>query len=587
MNPWTPLLVATFGWGSAAVLTRALLNSGVSPFTVVPMRFGIALFTLLLSPASGYGSVALIVVTGCGASPRRRGPGLPNTLFTMGLVELPVSLGGLMVALIPGATVGAAHFLVEGERFNPRSIPGLIVSLIGTGILVGVGGATLEGVGNLSRGVAFSLIAVCFAGIGGALTRRFALEVGGDGLVIPQFAVATILAVVAMPFLDITAFPSIEPSQWALLVALGTFATAVPFTAFLIAAQVNPASRLSVAGYLVPVLAVILAVIFLGEVHHPHGVGRRHPHHRRSRADRASQSTCSRARHRHRRMNAWRRLPSAPMSRRILVAVAWPYASGSLHLGHLAGAYLPADIFARYHRLAGNEVLMVSGSDVHGTPITVRADNEGVTPQVIVDRYHAEFLGYWDEARNLVRPVHHDGDPQPPRRSPRTSSSGFWRRATSSNEHRASSTTPRPSASSPTGMSKGPVPTAAIPEARGDQCENCGRTLDATDLIDPRSRLSGATPVLTGDRALLPPALRARDPLREWLESKAAWRRHVKNWALGMVNEGLPDRAITRDIEWGVEVPVDDLGPGKRIYVWFDAVIGYLSAAKEWAQIHR
>jgi drug/metabolite transporter (DMT)-like permease len=266
MNPWTPLLLATFGWSSAAVLTRALLSSGVSPFTVVPLRFGIALVVLVLVSrtwtrfrefdrrhwARGIllGGIALAI---------------PNTLFTMGLVELPVSLGGLMVALIPGATVGAAHFLVEGERFNPRSIPGLIVSLIGTGVLVGVGGGSLDGVGNLARGVALSLVAVCFAGLGGALTRRFALEVGGDGLVIPQFTIATALTVIAMPFLDITAFPAIEPSQWALLVSLGTLATALPFTAFLIAAQVNPASRLSVAGYLVPVLAVILAVIFLGE----------------------------------------------------------------------------------------------------------------------------------------------------------------------------------------------------------------------------------------------------------------------------------------------------------------------------------
>ncbi|MEX1124443.1 MAG: DMT family transporter [Acidimicrobiia bacterium] len=266
MSPWTPIVVATFGWASAAVLTRALLNSGVSAFTVVPFRFGIALVILLaVSPfwtrfrnfdrrhwVRGLllGGVALA---------------LPNTLFTMGLVDLPVSLGGLMVALIPGATVGAAHFLVEGEPFNPRSIPGLIVSLIGTGILVGVGGGALEGVGNLWRGVALSLAAVCLAGIGGALTRRFALEVGGDGLVIPQFAVATALSVIAMPFLDTTPFIAIESSQWALLITLGAFATAVPFTAFMIAAQVNPASRLSVAGYLVPVLAVSLAVIFLGE----------------------------------------------------------------------------------------------------------------------------------------------------------------------------------------------------------------------------------------------------------------------------------------------------------------------------------
>jgi len=266
MNPWTPLVAAILGWGSAAVLTRALLSSGVSTFTVVPMRFGIALVILVfvsrfwkrfrsLDPRHWVRGLILGAVA----------LALPNTLFTMGLEDLPVSLGGLLVALIPAATVGAAHFLVVGENFNPKSIPGLIVALIGTGVLVGVGGGAMEGVGNLWRGVGLSLIAVCLAGLGGALSRRFALEVGGDGLVIPQFAGATTICLVAMPFLNTTSLPSIEVSQWALLIALGALATALPFSAFLIAAQVNSASRLGVAGYVVPVIAVILAVIFLGE----------------------------------------------------------------------------------------------------------------------------------------------------------------------------------------------------------------------------------------------------------------------------------------------------------------------------------
>jgi len=169
-----------------------------------------------------------------------------------------VSLGGLLIALIPIATVLGAHFLVDGERFNPKSIPGLVVSLIGTGVLVGLGGGALEGVGNLWRGVWVSLVAVVLAGVGGALTRRFALEVGGDGLVIPQFAVATAVSLVAVPFLNTTPLSTIEPSGWALLVALGAVATAVPFSAFLIAAEVNPAARLGIAGYVVPVIAVVL-----------------------------------------------------------------------------------------------------------------------------------------------------------------------------------------------------------------------------------------------------------------------------------------------------------------------------------------
>ncbi len=265
MNPWTPLVVATLGWGSAAVLTRAILTSGISTFTLLPVRLGIATAILL--------GVSIFWKRFRGLDRREWARGtvlgvlalaVPNALFTMGLEELPVSLGGLLVALIPVATVGAAHFLVEGERFNPRSIPGLIVSLIGTAFLVGVGG-NMEGVGNLWRGVGLSLIAVCLAGVGGALTRRFALEVGGDGLVIPQFTTATAVYILVMPLLSTTPITSIEPSAWVLLIALGSFATAVPFTAFIIAAQVNSAARLGIAGYVVPVIAVLLAVIFLGE----------------------------------------------------------------------------------------------------------------------------------------------------------------------------------------------------------------------------------------------------------------------------------------------------------------------------------
>jgi drug/metabolite transporter (DMT)-like permease len=261
-----PLVVTIHGWGSAAVLTRAVLTSGVSPFVVVTMRFGIALIVLALvsivwarfRPHDGrqwargavLGLIALIA---------------PNTLLTLGLEELPVSIGGLLIALIPIATIGAAHFLVEGEQFNLRSTPGLLVSLVGTAVLVGLGGESVEGVGNLWRGVGFSLGGVVLAGTGGALSRRFALEVGGDGLVIPQFAVAATVGALTMPFLSDTPVSTVEPAQWRLLLALGVFATAIPFTAFLVAAQVNPASRLAVIAYLVPVIAIALAIVALGE----------------------------------------------------------------------------------------------------------------------------------------------------------------------------------------------------------------------------------------------------------------------------------------------------------------------------------
>jgi methionyl-tRNA synthetase len=272
------------------------------------------------------------------------------------------------------------------------------------------------------------------------------------------------------------------------------------------------------------------------------------------------------------------------MSRRILVAVAWPYASGPRHLGHLAGAYLPADIFARYHRLAGDDVLMVSGSDVHGTPITVRADNEGVEPQVIVDRYHAEFLQNWErlgiswDLYTSTGTANHHAVTQDMFLG--LLANGYLAKQTSSQLY-----DPEAQRFLPDRYVEGTCPYCGYSEARGDQCENCGRTLDPTDLIEPRSRLTGATPEARDTEHFFLLLSKLEEPLREWLEGRQGWRRHVKNWALGMVNEGLPDRAITRDIEWGVEVPVDDLGPGKRIYVWFDAVIGYLSAAKEWASL--
>ena len=266
MNPWTPLVLATLGWGSSTVLTRAILGSGVSTFTLLPFRIGIALSIILLV------SVFRTRLRRVDREHWRRGMILgivamiiPNSLLTLSLEDLPVSLGGLLIALIPLTTIIAAHFLVPGERFNPKSIPGLIVSVLGTAILVGIGGGAMAGVDNLGRGVTFALIGVILAGLGSALTRKYALEVGGEGLVIPQFATATVLYVLLLPILGDSAISSIGPSQWAMILVLGSFGTAVPFTAFLIAAEVNPASRLGISGYLVPVVAVTLAVIFLNE----------------------------------------------------------------------------------------------------------------------------------------------------------------------------------------------------------------------------------------------------------------------------------------------------------------------------------
>ena len=270
--------------------------------------------------------------------------------------------------------------------------------------------------------------------------------------------------------------------------------------------------------------------------------------------------------------------------RPVLVAVAWPYASGSRHLGHLAGAYLPADIYARHQRLVGNRVLMVSGSDVHGTPITVRADAEGVTPRDIADRYHAEFVADWDRlgiswdlytstGTENHAAVTHD-------LFLRLLENGHIDRRTSDQYYDAEA-----GRFLPDRYIEGTCPHCHYAEARGDQCEDCGRTLDPEELVDPRSKITGGTPEVRQTEHFYLRLSDFSEALGAWLDGRQGWRRHVLNFSKGWVEDGLHDRAITRDLDWGVEVPVDDLGPGKRIYVWFEAVIGYLSASKEWAQL--
>ena len=268
----------------------------------------------------------------------------------------------------------------------------------------------------------------------------------------------------------------------------------------------------------------------------------------------------------------------------MLVAVAWPYASGSRHLGHLAGAYLPADIYARHQRLVGNRVLMVSGSDVHGTPITVRADAEGVTPRDIVDRYHAEFVADWDrlgiswDLYTSTGTENHAAVTQD--LFLRLLENGHIDRRTSDQYYDAEA-----GRFLPDRYIEGTCPHCHYAEARGDQCEDCGRTLDPEELVDPRSKITGSTPEVRQTEHFYLRLSDFSEALGAWLDDRQGWRRHVLNFSKGWVEDGLHDRAITRDLDWGVEVPVDDLGPGKRIYVWFEAVIGYLSASKEWAQL--
>ena len=273
------------------------------------------------------------------------------------------------------------------------------------------------------------------------------------------------------------------------------------------------------------------------------------------------------------------------MSKNILVSVAWPYASGSRHLGHIGGAYLPADIFARYHRVIGNKVLMVSGSDVHGTPITVRADAEGVEPIDIVNKYHNEFLGYWeklniswDNYTTTMTDTHievvHDIFLQ-------LLENGLIDKQTSLQAYDKSEDKFLPDR-----YVEGTCPHCSYSEARGDQCDSCSKTLDPEELINPVSKISGNTAEFKETEHFFLKLSSIEAKLADWLETREGWRPHVINWAKSFVKEGLLDRAITRDLDWGIKIPVDDLGDGKKIYVWFEAVIGYLSASKEWAKLN-
>jgi len=266
VSPWTPLVAATFGWGISAVLSRAAILRGVDTFTLVPLRMVFAMITLLL----------VIAVTGRFRTTSReswkRGfvlgivaMAIPMTLMTLALEDLPVSLSGLLIALIPLATIGAAHFVVPGERFQARSFPGLLIALIGSAVLVGIGGETVEGVGNLWRGVGWMVIGVALAGVGSALSRRFALEVPSDQLVLPQFTVNTVVLLVVTPLLFDVDVASVDGASWLLIVGVGAIGTTLAFASFLVAAGMNPASRLALTGYSVPVVAVTFAVLFLGE----------------------------------------------------------------------------------------------------------------------------------------------------------------------------------------------------------------------------------------------------------------------------------------------------------------------------------
>ncbi|UCE80595.1 MAG: methionine--tRNA ligase [Methanobacteriota archaeon] len=266
---------------------------------------------------------------------------------------------------------------------------------------------------------------------------------------------------------------------------------------------------------------------------------------------------------------------------RVLVCSAWPYANGPIHVGHVTGSLLPADIFARFNRLVGNETLLISGSDMHGAPITVSADKEKVPPEVIADRYHEinskaiEGLGISFDLYTHTHTSNHQ----------EVVNEVFLELLEKG--HLKRMTTPqyycdRCSRFLPDRYVEGTCPHCGADHARGDQCDACGMDLNAQDLKSARCQLCSSSPELRETEHFFLKLSDFTGGLKEYVEARNHWRPHVRSFTLNVLDEGLLDRPITRDISWGVPVPVDGFD-SKRIYVWFEAVIGYLSAAKQWA----
>ncbi len=275
------------------------------------------------------------------------------------------------------------------------------------------------------------------------------------------------------------------------------------------------------------------------------------------------------------------------MNKKIGVFVAWPYANGPLHLGHIAGAYLTADIFARYHRLVGNDVLMVSGSDSHGTPVTITADEEGITPRDVFERSHALFLEAWQKLGiSFDLFTHTDTE-----NHWEISQDFFLRLLAGDYLHKETAEQiycEKDARFLPDRYITGTCPICNFPRARGDQCDNCGNVLDATQLIDPRCRLTkpGDSPhklVVKKSEHFYLDLPKFEQRLLQWLEDKTYWKSNVLAFVRNYLHEGLHPRAITRDLDWGIPIPLQGYA-GKCIYVWFEAVIGYYSASVEWAK---
>jgi methionyl-tRNA synthetase len=270
-------------------------------------------------------------------------------------------------------------------------------------------------------------------------------------------------------------------------------------------------------------------------------------------------------------------------ARKILVAPAWPYAAGDRHLGHVAGFGVPSDVFARYHRLRGNDVLMVSGTDEHGTPVMVSADRAGKAYSEVADHYNESFrddfrrLGLSYDLFSRTTTLNHERVTQDLFRT-------LYEHGAIVEREMLVSFSPLTGHTLPDRYIEGTCPICGYPEARGDQCDNCGNQLDPFDLINPRSRIDGSVPEFRETKHLFLDLPQFADRLGEWIRSHDEWRPNVRNFSLALLGELRP-RPITRDLDWGVRIPVPGYAEdeNKRIYVWFDAVIGYLSASIEWA----
>ena len=270
---------------------------------------------------------------------------------------------------------------------------------------------------------------------------------------------------------------------------------------------------------------------------------------------------------------------------KILVTSALPYANGPIHLGHLSGAYLPADIYVRYKRLKGDDIIFISGSDEHGVPITITADKEGVKPQVIIDRYHEvnkkafeQFGMSFDNYSRTSLPIHHE--------TGKEFFLEFYKRKILIEKKSNQFYDEKAKMFLPDRYVEGTCPICGYEQARSDECENCGSLYDPSELINPISKITGETPSLRETSHYYFPLGKYQPALEKYVEEmnkKYGWKDNVLKYCRGWFNEGLKDRAITRDLDWGIKVPVDSAA-GKVIYVWFEAVLGYISSTKEYSQ---